>query len=103
MQKTAYEMRISDWSSDVCSSDLRQSNHESPTSCSAHQGRWAGADECGLIDLIQCLRPGCAGRGLLAQSRMPCLWPARADTIRLLRSRGNSPLAWDLWPEERHG
>src|SRR3546814_18811929 len=24
-QKTAYEMRISDWSSDVCSSDLRRS------------------------------------------------------------------------------
>src|SRR3546814_2097972 len=24
-QKTAYEMRISDWSSDVCSSDLQQS------------------------------------------------------------------------------
>src|SRR3546814_3623973 len=24
MQKTAYEMRISDWSSDVCSSDLHQ-------------------------------------------------------------------------------
>src|SRR3546814_8552088 len=28
-QKTAYEMRISDWSSDVCSSDLRkQDRHE---------------------------------------------------------------------------
>src|SRR3546814_6228121 len=26
-QKTAYEMRISDWSSDVCSSDLRQGGH----------------------------------------------------------------------------
>src|SRR3546814_6307598 len=25
-QKTAYEMRISDWSSDVCSSDLRINN-----------------------------------------------------------------------------
>src|SRR3546814_5898107 len=25
-QKTAYEMRISDWSSDVCSSDLTQKN-----------------------------------------------------------------------------
>src|SRR3546814_10679926 len=25
-QKTAYEMRISDWSSDVCSSDLRESH-----------------------------------------------------------------------------
>src|SRR3546814_10049476 len=26
-QKTAYEMRISDWSSDVCSSDLRMYHH----------------------------------------------------------------------------
>src|SRR3546814_10522721 len=26
-QKTAYEMRISDWSSDVCSSDLRRFAH----------------------------------------------------------------------------
>src|SRR3546814_19844265 len=26
-QKTAYEMRISDWSSDVCSSDLRRRSH----------------------------------------------------------------------------
>src|SRR3546814_18414981 len=26
-QKTAYEMRISDWSSDVCSSDLQQPDH----------------------------------------------------------------------------
>src|SRR3546814_12874743 len=26
-QKTAYEMRISDWSSDVCSSDLAQRRH----------------------------------------------------------------------------
>src|SRR3546814_9332042 len=33
-QKTAYEMRISDWSSDVCSSDLvsAQSNPFIPTS-----------------------------------------------------------------------
>src|SRR3546814_11795338 len=27
-QKTAYEMRISDWSSDVCSSDLRDSERQ---------------------------------------------------------------------------
>src|SRR3546814_4400358 len=27
-QKTAYEMRISDWSSDVCSSDLHQDQRE---------------------------------------------------------------------------
>src|SRR3546814_8638121 len=29
-QKTAYEMRISDWSSDVCSSDLRRPRHPRP-------------------------------------------------------------------------
>src|SRR3546814_4401107 len=41
-QKTAYEMRISDWSSDVCSSDLstkrafrRHSSHSSSTTESA--------------------------------------------------------------------
>src|SRR3546814_1158565 len=27
-QKTAYEMRISDWSSDVCSSDLPRHDHQ---------------------------------------------------------------------------
>src|SRR3546814_4893667 len=27
-QKTAYEMRISDWSSDVCSSDLHMARHD---------------------------------------------------------------------------
>src|SRR3546814_5306181 len=27
-QKTAYEMRISDWSSDVCSSDLLAADHQ---------------------------------------------------------------------------
>src|SRR3546814_5497794 len=34
-QKTAYELRISDWSSDVCSSDLRQA----ATGRSAYGGR----------------------------------------------------------------
>src|SRR3546814_2045412 len=29
-QKTAYEMRISDWSSDVCSSDLQKSAPRNP-------------------------------------------------------------------------
>src|SRR3546814_2526520 len=29
-QKTAYEMRISDWSSDVCSSDLKGENESAP-------------------------------------------------------------------------
>src|SRR3546814_5284563 len=43
-QKTAYEMRISDWSSDVCSSDLAKRGL--PVKCaligSADNRKWAG-------------------------------------------------------------
>src|SRR3546814_6574490 len=46
-QKTAYEMRISDWSSDVCSSDLGQ-GHDL-----RHVGRSAGQQ--GVKD--RCRRP----------------------------------------------
>src|SRR3546814_10341935 len=38
-QKTAYEMRISDWSSDMCSSDLAV-----PQPCFVPVVRWAGKD-----------------------------------------------------------
>src|SRR3546814_16030165 len=39
-QKTAYEMRISDWSSDVCSSDLplKRSSHD--RSIRGYRGSW---------------------------------------------------------------
>src|SRR3546814_8690731 len=37
-QKTAYEVRISDWSSDVCSSDLRAAEYE-------HRNAHRGADD----------------------------------------------------------
>src|SRR3546814_2459723 len=36
-QKTAYDMRISDWSSDVCSSDLRRGDE--PLGAARHVGR----------------------------------------------------------------
>src|SRR3546814_6958679 len=43
-QKTAYEMRISDWSSDVCSSDLYALALADPAEVEA-QGGEAAADE----------------------------------------------------------
>src|SRR3546814_3098308 len=39
-QKTAYEMRISDWSSDVCSSDLW---------CGSGRSSWAGGGRPGVF------------------------------------------------------
>src|SRR3546814_12520787 len=41
-QKTAYEMRISDWSSDVCSSDLRRLRRRL---AALRPGRLAGGDD----------------------------------------------------------
>src|SRR3546814_10838360 len=46
--KTAYDMRISGWSSDVCSSDLFLlcgRSHASPLACSTQESRWFGAPE----------------------------------------------------------
>src|SRR3546814_3389669 len=42
-QKTAYEMRISDWSSDVCSSDLRDGAFRDPRPAIARQPGEEGA------------------------------------------------------------
>src|SRR3546814_9626704 len=44
--KTAYEMRISDWSSDVCSSDLLREHF------------WQGRDLSGKLAAIRWLRKG---------------------------------------------
>src|SRR3546814_9169295 len=91
-QKTAYEMRISDWSSDVCSSDLGRA--AGPVAA-----RWGGGYGFGLD------RPDCA----LDQKR-----PAACDDIpagharrRLLRgSQGliaNGACNEVLRSEERRG
>src|SRR3546814_18347199 len=42
-QKTAYDMRISDWSSDVCSSDLSATTRRSRSTASATSRRSASA------------------------------------------------------------
>src|SRR3546814_6639806 len=42
-QKTAYEMRISDWSSDVCSSDLGDDGSQGPRALPAAAPRADGA------------------------------------------------------------
>src|SRR3546814_4205560 len=68
-QKTAYEMRISDWSSDVCSSDLlpRLRDHLDPVADEA----WLVADE-----LLTALREALFAPDLAAPLR-ECLLLAR--------------------------
>src|SRR3546814_1110941 len=52
-QKTAYEMRISDWSSDVCSSDL--ASRDDPASSDASKAPLASAmaAAAGLVGCVQ--------------------------------------------------
>src|SRR3546814_8352019 len=73
-QKTAYELRISDWSSDVCSSDLRQ------------EGRRSIADvELAIIESTSAAcgrephRPGEQAGRAAARTQPPC----RGDDQRL--------------------
>src|SRR3546814_21157376 len=61
-QKTAYEMRISDWSSDVCSSDLRR-EHRRPSRFSPVQlgfpsscGAFRASDQVSLLQFLPKLR-----------------------------------------------
>src|SRR3546814_1323166 len=77
-QKTAYEMRISDWSSDVCSSDLSTMySRRCDRSMAAKRARHdrSGAD--------------CAAGRLRADDRRDPLLPARpsfvAPAVRLAR------------------
>src|SRR3546814_1161418 len=54
-QKTAYEMRISDWSSDVCSSDLARGNAEYALHCrmeSAVDGDGSCSPHCNACGLV---------------------------------------------------
>src|SRR3546814_1579863 len=53
-QKTAYEMRISDWSSDVCSSDLDKGFAIGKSRLGTPQAKTGGISE--IIDV------GCPGR-----------------------------------------
>src|SRR3546814_2793004 len=54
-QKTAYEMRISDWSSDVCSSDLGVAGDENAVALAQRflaEAHFAGEDEIEAVGIM---------------------------------------------------
>src|SRR3546814_4659721 len=76
-QKTAYEMRISDWSSDVCSSDL-----------GSHPRRSAGADDIRNYAYAVLISSSRLSRAALAQ---PCGEPF-AQAVRIIGLVGEQAL-----------
>src|SRR3546814_7922870 len=83
-QKTAYEMRISDWSSDVCSSDLAlrpaQDDHGAEGRAAARNAAAATASAVGILRLL-----GAAARAACRKSA-----PAQ---IRSCRAKSRHPSA----------
>src|SRR3546814_10574029 len=74
-QKTAYEMRISDWSSDVCSSDL----------CCGTRPRASGrqSEGCGNRDIGLCLYGGSISPNPMARSALWAFLPCGTAPCRL--------------------
>src|SRR3546814_11840463 len=82
-QKTAYEMRISDWSSDVCSSDLgRQDNRTTSRN-------WRGSRQDDRRDW----------RNNRSDDRRE--WRDSRSNSRVVQNRWNSQRRWDRRSEER--
>src|SRR3546814_3164648 len=72
-QKTAYEMRISDWSSDVCSSDLlgtgtrrQRAAGDAVVAAAGHDGVLAGRGVAAVVGKGVVLHRGVAARGIAA-------------------------------------
>src|SRR3546814_3850294 len=78
-QKTAYEMRISDWSSDVCSSDLHVDDADSAP-CDAIQTHPGSPDDCPCPGRRLCRGPG-------PYCLRPSCIPRNGDGRRPLRLR----------------
>src|SRR3546814_9188800 len=88
-QKTAYEMRISDWSSDVCSSDLARAATGDATQQTGHgreQPVSAGAATC--YDSQQAgYRREQAARSIAAGDAAQQVGPGRAHFARSIATR----------------
>src|SRR3546814_4678077 len=69
-QKTAYEMRISDWSSDVCSSDLTDCVEVCPVDCFHEGPNFLVIDPAECIDCTLC-EPECPAHAIYAEDDVP--------------------------------
>src|SRR3546814_12517472 len=86
-QKTAYEMRISDWSSDVCSSDLRQADQRDEYCEPAQRSRQDPSDAA-LITVSRTSEPVVeSSKEATGSTREPVLLALVFGYVRLEKSR----------------
>src|SRR3546814_13453604 len=93
MQKTAYEMRISDWSSDVCSSDLTSSIQLVAPDA---QLDWDPATEAQLRAILtELVKPGAPPRitGIANGFHVPGTLPGEGETQLFLDTATGDPVS----------
>src|SRR3546814_4937756 len=99
-QKTAYEMRISDWSSDVCSSDLLEPLHRSGKT----QADRVAADVLAVFDDGPARRPDVADRIAFGRENpcieaVICVGPVKQGNIVAERHQiGRASCRERVWP-----
>src|SRR3546814_1585300 len=86
-QKTAYEMRISDWSADVCSSDRRPPSY--PTVAE------------GANALLECWYPGQEGGTAMADILFGDVNPGAKLPVTVARDAGQIPIFYNRKPSAR--
>src|SRR3546814_11626045 len=89
-QKTAYDMRISDWSSDVCSSDLGKANMDQPAIEELVVGRALFVEDREDLAILQPLADGVEFGGEVGSVHGPSY---RAPPLAPRRSRIGPGLA----------
>src|SRR3546814_18305209 len=78
-QKAAYEMRISDWSSDVCSSDLEARLDRTRRPCCRNETGGKKIDRAPLA----LPRPDCARRPVLAKAARKSVVSGKSVSVRV--------------------
>src|SRR3546814_11799480 len=109
-QKTAYEVRISDWSSDVCSSDLTD---PSGTTSSLSPWTMRPSEGQGARKLKSCMLAGGATetKPLISGRRIRSCMPIQAPTEKPAIQRSEERIVWEegvrtcrsrWWPCQSH-
>src|SRR3546814_1350180 len=96
-QKTAYEMRISDWSSDVCSSDLALAELVGIAASTCH-GRVRRLQEAGVIrGFYADIDPAAIGLNLQAMISVSLQFHARAKIRSFIQQIRRKPQVMDVY------
>src|SRR3546814_8507498 len=92
-QKTAYEIRISDWSSDVCSSDFASKSSQNSSKVASLRSKRAQALVSGFVELMVRMksrgRPLRSSKALNASKGLDRITPPKSKKVARMGTRAS--------------